>query len=74
MWKGKGRGIFRPTSRTSTRPDRFDECWDTYGNKTGRKKSATAYASALKSPASPKTCSSPLLLPTCSGADPRGAC
>jgi hypothetical protein len=31
-------------------PDRFDEFWDTYRNKVGRKKAESAYRSALKKP------------------------
>lgn len=40
-----------PSSDKSDHPlDRFDEFWDTYGNKQGRKKSETAYRVALKKP------------------------
>ena len=31
-------------------PDRFDEFWDTYDHKVGRKKAETAYRTALKKP------------------------
>lgn len=31
-------------------PDRFDEFWDTYDHKVGRKKAETAYRAALKKP------------------------
>jgi hypothetical protein len=31
-------------------PNRFDEWWETYGNKVGRKKCETAYRNALKKP------------------------
>lgn len=48
---GEGDGEVTPSSDKSdqTRPaDRFDEFWDTYGNKVGRKKCETAYRAALK--------------------------
>ena len=31
-------------------PERFEEFWETYGNKVGRKKSEVAYRNALKKP------------------------
>jgi hypothetical protein len=34
----------------SSEPDRFDEFWDTYSHKVGRKKAETAYRAALKKP------------------------
>jgi hypothetical protein len=36
--------------RSETDLDRFDQFWDTYANKVGRKKAETAYAAALKKP------------------------
>lgn len=33
-----------------TEPDRFDEFWETYSHKVGRKKAETAYRAALKKP------------------------
>jgi hypothetical protein len=39
-----------PSRKRSETPERFDEFWDTYGNKVGRKKAETAYRSALKKP------------------------
>lgn len=38
-----------PRSETET-PNRFDEFWETYSHKVGRKKAEVAYAAALKKP------------------------
>ena len=36
--------------RSETDPDRFEEFWETYSHKVGRKKAETAYRQALKKP------------------------
>lgn len=35
---------------TETKPNRFDEFWDTYAHKVDRKKAEKAYATAIKKP------------------------
>jgi hypothetical protein len=40
----------RPKGEETEPPERFEEFWDTYANKVGRKKSETAYRAALKKP------------------------
>jgi hypothetical protein len=43
----------RPTdadASVSETPDRFEEFWETYSHKVGRKKAETAYRAALKKP------------------------
>lgn len=40
----------RASARETDPPDRFDEFWETYSHKVGRKKAETAYRQALKKP------------------------
>lgn len=53
---GEGEGELKvsknpsPKGSDSQTPDRFDEFWDAYAYKVGRKKAVTAYRAALKKP------------------------
>jgi hypothetical protein len=40
----------RAKARATEQPDRFDEFWETYSHKVGRKKAETAYRAALRKP------------------------
>jgi len=46
----RGAGEGTTSRKRDETPDRFDEFWDTYSHKVGRKKAETAYRSALKKP------------------------
>jgi hypothetical protein len=74
--RGTGEQGRNPSSDKSDQtgpPERFDEFWDTYGNKVGRKKAETPTEPHSRSPASPQTCSSPLLPPTSAGSSARAS-
>lgn len=55
-WERKGREVDREgegsisSDKSDHSLDRFDEFWDAYGNKVGRKKSEVAYRAALRKP------------------------
>src|SRR6266540_3173316 len=46
----QGKPPLAPSRSKTDSPERFEEFWETYSHKVGRKKSETAYRSALKKP------------------------